>query len=285
MQDRKALQAGTSHFLGQNFAKASEIKFTDDEGRAGVHAWTTSWGVSTRLIGGLIMTHADDDGLVLPPRLAPTHVVIIADHRTSPRTRSSVLDVLPRARARAARDALSPARRVRVEVDERDIRGGEKGGSGSRRACRCASRSARATSKRLRSFVARRDKPEGQAEHAARRVRRRVGAGMLQEIQDGLFARAKATTRANTRARSTRKDEFYAFFTPKAARRPKTANADADPRRLRDDALRRRSRARDQDQGRPQGHRALHPARAGEPGTCPFTGQPSAKRVVWAKAY
>ena len=67
MQDRKALQAGTSHFLGQNFARACDISFSDRDG-AIAHAWTTSWGVSTRLVGGLIMTHGDDDGVVLPPR-------------------------------------------------------------------------------------------------------------------------------------------------------------------------------------------------------------------------
>src|SRR5215216_6681298 len=76
MQDRKALQAGTSHFLGQNFAKASGIQFTDDK-NALSHAWTTSWGVSTRLVGGMIMTHADDDGMICPPKLAPQHVVIL----------------------------------------------------------------------------------------------------------------------------------------------------------------------------------------------------------------
>jgi prolyl-tRNA synthetase len=81
MQDRKALQAGTSHFLGQNFAKASNIEFLDQNG-AHRHAWTTSWGVSTRLVGTLIMTHSDDDGLVLPPRLAPVHIVIIPIFRS-----------------------------------------------------------------------------------------------------------------------------------------------------------------------------------------------------------
>src|SRR5438445_1684416 len=76
MQDCRALQAGTSHFLGQNFAKAFDVKFQNQAGQV-EHAWATSWGVSTRLIGGLIMTHSDDQGLVLPPRLAPIHVVIV----------------------------------------------------------------------------------------------------------------------------------------------------------------------------------------------------------------
>lgn len=76
MQDGKALQAGTSHFLGQNFAKAFDVKFTDKEGKLD-HVWATSWGVSTRLIGALIMAHSDDQGLVLPPKLAPIQVVIV----------------------------------------------------------------------------------------------------------------------------------------------------------------------------------------------------------------
>jgi len=76
VQDRKAIQAGTSHYLGQNFAKASDIKFVNEAGNF-EHAYTTSWGVSTRLIGALIMTHSDDDGLRLPPKVAPSHVVIL----------------------------------------------------------------------------------------------------------------------------------------------------------------------------------------------------------------
>src|SRR4051794_18887884 len=76
MQDRRALQAGTSHFLGQNFARAFGGKFQTHAGQP-EYAWATSWGVSTRLIGGIIMTHSDDQGLVLPPRLAPIHVVIV----------------------------------------------------------------------------------------------------------------------------------------------------------------------------------------------------------------
>ncbi|THF51426.1 proline--tRNA ligase [Flavobacterium supellecticarium] len=80
MQDGKALQAGTSHFLGQNFAKAFDVKFSNAEGKL-EHVWGTSWGVSTRLMGALVMTHSDDNGLVLPPNLAPIQVVIVPIHR------------------------------------------------------------------------------------------------------------------------------------------------------------------------------------------------------------
>ncbi|SMC87194.1 proline--tRNA ligase [Pedobacter nyackensis] len=81
MQDGKALQAGTSHFLGQNFAKAFDVKFTSKEGKQ-EHVWASSWGVSTRLIGALIMAHSDDAGLVLPPKLAPIQVVIVPIYKT-----------------------------------------------------------------------------------------------------------------------------------------------------------------------------------------------------------
>jgi prolyl-tRNA synthetase len=81
MQDGKALQAGTSHFLGQNFAKAFDVKFTSKEGKKD-YVWATSWGVSTRLMGALIMTHSDDEGLVLPPSLAPNQVVIVPIYKT-----------------------------------------------------------------------------------------------------------------------------------------------------------------------------------------------------------
>ena len=81
MQDGKALQAGTSHFLGQNFAKAFDVKFTNKEGKLD-HVWATSWGVSTRLIGALIMAHSDDSGLILPPKLAPIQVVIVPIYRS-----------------------------------------------------------------------------------------------------------------------------------------------------------------------------------------------------------
>jgi prolyl-tRNA synthetase len=90
MQDRRALQAGTSHFLGQNFAKAFDVKFQNQAGQL-EFAWATSWGVSTRLIGALIMSHSDDQGLIVPPRLAPIHVVIVPIGR-APEERQAVVD-------------------------------------------------------------------------------------------------------------------------------------------------------------------------------------------------
>src|SRR5437773_6430908 len=87
VQDRKAIQAGTSHFLGQNFARASGIQFQNREGKQ-EFGWTTSWGVSARLVGTVVMMHGDDDGIILPPRIAPTQIVI--------------LPVTPREEARAA---------------------------------------------------------------------------------------------------------------------------------------------------------------------------------------
>jgi len=123
MQDGKALQAGTSHFLGQNFARAQGIRFAGPSG-AEDFCWTTSWGVSTRLIGAVIMTHSDDDGLVLPPRVAPAQVVLLPIHRT-PEEREAVVAACRRLEAelRATTFADEP---VRVRVDTRDLRGGEK---------------------------------------------------------------------------------------------------------------------------------------------------------------
>ncbi|MCC5926592.1 MAG: proline--tRNA ligase [Bacteroidetes bacterium] len=112
MQDGKALQAGTSHFLGQNFAKAFNVTFQDSDGQL-KYVWATSWGVSTRLIGGLIMTHSDDHGLVLPPRLAPTQVVMVPIWK-SEEERTQVLSYIG-----PIRQALLNAG-VRVKLDDRD---------------------------------------------------------------------------------------------------------------------------------------------------------------------
>jgi prolyl-tRNA synthetase len=112
MQDGKALQAGTSHFLGQNFAKAFDVKFATQSGSLD-YVWATSWGVSTRLMGALIMTHSDDNGLVLPPQLAPDQVVIVPIYR-SEEERQAVAD-----KAEALKKQLE-AHQIRVKFDNRD---------------------------------------------------------------------------------------------------------------------------------------------------------------------
>jgi prolyl-tRNA synthetase len=112
MQDNKALQAGTSHYLGQNFARAFDVRFQTEHGDL-EHVWSTSWGVSTRLIGGLILTHSDDRGFVCPPRLAPTQVVVVPIWK-SDEQREVVLAEAERLREELLQD------RVRVELDDRD---------------------------------------------------------------------------------------------------------------------------------------------------------------------
>src|ERR1700716_386774 len=112
MGDGKALQAGTSHNLGQNFAKAFEIRYLDQAG-ALQHCWTTSWGLSTRFIGAIIMVHGDDQGLILPPRLAPHQVVVVPIYR-SDAERATVLEVAGRVKTQLV------AGGVRVKLDERD---------------------------------------------------------------------------------------------------------------------------------------------------------------------
>lgn len=112
MQDGKALQAGTSHFLGQNFAKAFDVKFTNKEGKL-EHVWATSWGVSTRLIGALIMAHSDDHGLVLPPKLAPVQVVIVPIYKNAEQYE------LVCTKGREIKKRLE-ARGISVKLDDRD---------------------------------------------------------------------------------------------------------------------------------------------------------------------
>jgi prolyl-tRNA synthetase len=123
MQDGKALQAGTSHFLGQNFARACNIQFADPNGKM-TYAWTTSWGVATRLIGGLVMVHADDDGLVLPPRLAPQQIVILPILHASGEARE-ILNYCEALREQLCMKIFH-GQPIRVLIDIRDRRGGEK---------------------------------------------------------------------------------------------------------------------------------------------------------------
>ena len=279
MQDRKALQSGTSHFLGQNFSRASGIQFTD-QNNALEHAWTTSWGVSTRLIGGMIMTHADDDGMVCPPKLAPQHVVIIAIAQ-KPEDRQRVVDWCNALAADLRKQSYAGAP-VRVEVDKRDGNGGERRWQWVKKGAPILLEVGPRDIDKDSVFMGRRDKaPKDKTSVLRGEVVAKI-ATYLQEIQDALYARALAYRDEHTRTIET-KEEFYAFFAePKKAKEndPTPAHGgfalahySGDPAveaKIKDD-LKVTVRC--------------IPLTPGEPGTCPFTGEKSPRRVVWAKSY
>jgi prolyl-tRNA synthetase len=278
MQDRKALQAGTSHFLGQNFAKASGIQFTDQSNKLS-HAWTTSWGVSTRLVGGMIMTHADDDGMVCPPKLAPQHIVIIPIAK-KPEEKQRVFDYC-RALKKDLESQWYAGAPIRAHVDERDVGGGVnwhwiKKGVPIR--LEIGPRDIDKDS----VFMGRRDKGAKEKTSMVRGEFVAKASAILQEIQDALFARALEFRNQHTREIDN-KDDFYAFFAdpPKQKENDPTpihagfamAHFNGDPAleaTIKDD-LKVTVRC--------------IPLAGGQPGTCPFTGQPSKQRVVWAKSY
>src|SRR6266511_3853925 len=180
MGDGRALQAGTSHNLGQNFAKAFEIQFQGRD-KTLQHVWTTSWGVSTRLIGGLIMTHGDDSGLVLPPKVAPYQVVIVPIGRDNWRE-----TVLPRAREIHAELVAAG---IRVTLDERDERPGWKFSEWELRGVPLRLEIGPKDIEKSAVLIARRDTREKQSvpmDGLAARIKE-----LLDEVQRGLLERAK----------------------------------------------------------------------------------------------
>lgn len=186
MQDGKALQAGTSHFLGQNFARAFDVTFLDQNNQR-QYVWATSWGVSTRLIGALVMTHSDDDGLVLPPRLAPLQVVII----TIPTVEEPQMTV-----ARQIADALG-RQGISVEIDTDDTK---------RAGFKFAEYELRGVPVRI--AIGKRDVEHGTVEIARRDTKEKVTISsesapdyvraLLEEIQRSLLDRAKRFVADNT---------------------------------------------------------------------------------------
>ncbi len=207
MQDRKALQAGTSHFLGQNFAKAQEIKFQNQEGQE-VYAWTTSWGVSTRLVGGLIMTHSDDDGLVLPPKLAPAHVVILPMYK-SDEERTEVLSFCDQLKADLVAQRYDDEP-VRVRIDDRDIRGGGKKWQWVKRGVPLLLTVGPRDIAEGDVFVSRRDSG-GKGKGTPRDAFVASVSSTLAEIQQALFDRA-AKLRDEATAQIDSLEEFEKYF-------------------------------------------------------------------------
>jgi prolyl-tRNA synthetase len=275
VQDRKAVQAGTSHFLGQNFSKASGIKFLG-RNNAEEFAWTTSWGVSTRLIGTLIMAHSDDDGLVLPPRVATAQVVILP---VTPKedTKAQILEACD-ALAAQLRTQTYAGEPIRVEVDKRDVQGGGKSWEWIKKGVPVRVEIGPRDLASGSVFVARRDK--GLKEKAGQPTADFVAniGKVLAEIQDAIYQKALAFRNEHTKVIDS-KEEFYAFFTPKNPDKPEIHGGFALTHW----------------NGSPEVEAKIKedlkvtirciPFGEKEPGTCPFSGQPSPQRVVFAKSY
>ena len=262
MQDGKALQAGTSHFLGQNFAKAFDVKFSDKNNTLD-YVWATSWGVSTRLIGGLVMTHSDDEGLVLPPRIAPVQVVIVPIFKGE--EQKALLDEKVHAMV-----ASFKAAGIRVKYDDSD---------NQRPGWKFAEYELKGVPVRI--AVGPRDLENNQVEIARRDTKEKTTVSMdgitetvaqlLLDIQSNLFNRAKKYRDEHiTKVDSW--DDFIATLDTKAGF--VSAHWDGTPET--EDKIKEMTKAT---------IRCIPLNNEQEAGTCILTGQPSVQRVLFARAY
>jgi prolyl-tRNA synthetase len=262
MQDGKALQAGTSHFLGQNFAKAFDVKFASKEGNL-EHVWATSWGVSTRLVGALIMTHSDDNGLVLPPSLAPIQVVIVPIYKGEEQL-AQISEV--------ANDIASKLRAVGVSVkyDDRDT---QKPG------WKFAQYELQGVPVRL--AIGPKDLEKGNVELARRdtltkevvsqaEVVEKV-KGLMTTIQENLFTKARNFRDENITAVDSF-DEFKEVLKKKGG----FISAHWDGTSETEKAIKDRTKAT---------IRLIPLEGEKEEGKCVYSGKPSSQRVLFAKAY
>ena len=279
VQDRKAIQAGTSHFLGQNFARASGIQF---QSRTGTQefGWTTSWGMSTRLIGTVIMAHGDDDGLVLPPRIAPIHIVILPI-TTKEETRARVLEAADKlaAELRALKYFGSP---VEVEVDRRDLGGGLKNWEWIKKGVPLRVELGPRDLESGTVAVSRRDQSVKTKEFVPVPELVSQAVELLDSIQQNLFERAKQFRDTHTRAIDS-KEEFYDFFTPKSSSKPEIHGGFA---------LAHWNGSREVEEKIKSDLKVTircipleDTAKPNEPGVCIFSGEPSRSRVLWGKSY
>ncbi len=273
MQDRKALQAGTSHFLGQNFAHACGIKFMS-EGGAQEEAWTTSWGVTTRLIGAVVMTHGDDDGLVLPPKVAGHQVVLIPVVH-SDETREKVLQFCHEV-AEELGNTVWAGDPIRAFVDTRDLRGGEKSWSWIKKGVPIRIEVGPREVEAGKLSLLRRDRGHKERTDVARAEVSLQVAKILSEIQHGLLERAKAFRDAHT-SRIDSREEFVRFFTTKEGdvERGFALVHWAGDAKLADEIKEEFGAT----------IRCLPLEVPQESGKCPFTGKTSSHRVIFAKAY
>ena len=207
MQDGKALQSGTSHYLGTNFSEATGIEFTDEDGQS-KHAHTTSWGLTTRMVGAVAMTHGDDDGLRLPPAIAPSQVVIV------PITRDDPKPVMEAAQELA--DELGKAKTlkapVRVHVDDRDRKPADKRWEWIRKGAPLIIELGQRDIDQEVITLTRRDDPELSREQMPRADARKALPKMLGEIQKGYFKEAKDRLKDRTTKKIKDVDGFRAWF-------------------------------------------------------------------------
>jgi len=269
MQDGKALQAGTSHFLGQNFARAQEIKYLSAEGQL-EHAWTTSWGVSTRLVGALIMTHSDDDGLVLPPKLAPAQIVILPIYKKG-QDQSEVRDY-----CKSLKEELSSIRygedRIRVLLDDRDLRGGEKSWEHIKKGVPIRLEIGPRDVASDSVFMGRRDLGPREKSGVGRADFVATVTDILDEIQNGLFERA-LKRREDATTHIDNLDDFKAFFSGNAPGGFAWCYAVDD------------SSYEDVLAPLKVTPRCIPLKDNDTPGTCIFTGREAPRKIVFAKSY
>ncbi len=272
MQDGKALQSGTSHYLAQNFARAAGIEFaTRDGGRE--HVYTTSFGMSTRTIGALIMVHGDDDGLRLPPRIAPAHVVIVAIHRGED-TVAQVDGYADEVR-RTLEGASFAGEPVRVKIDERDRSATDKRWGWIARGIPLILEVGPRDVAGREVTLTRRDRgPQDRVAIGLAELEASV-EGILGEVQSAYYDAARARTRSQTRTLTTL-DELRDFFGPTAVvgqggfvRAKWSGDVDA-LESVSDLALSIRCLPLDQ---------------SGTEGTCILTGRPATQEAIFARAY
>ena len=263
MRDGRALQAGTSHFLGQNFAKAFDVTFQDEEGGRQL-VWATSWGVSTRLIGAIIMAHGDEKGLRLPPKLAPHQVVVVPIYR-SEEDKATVMQ--------AANNLVDDLRSdLRVKLDDRDnLRPGFKFNEWEMRGVPVRIEIGPKDIEKGQVVIARRDTMEKDFVPQAG-IKERL-TGLMDEIQDGLFAQAKAYREENTRKADTW-DEFLELTKGNSGSGFISAHWDGTAET--EEAIKNATKAT---------IRCIPLGNEQEEGTCVFSGKPSKERVLFAKAY
>ena len=262
MQDGKALQAGTSHFLGQNFAKAFDVKFSDRENKLD-YVWATSWGVSTRLIGALVMAHSDDDGLILPPRIAPVQVVIVPIYKGD--EQKSLIDEKVNGIVNELKNAG-----VRVKYDNSDQ---------ARPGWKFAEYEMKGVP--LRVAIGARDLEQGVAELARRdtKEKRSVSMDVLVEviqtelvaIQQQLLDRARSFRDAHITPADTW-EEFENVLDSKTGF--VAAHWDGTPET--EEAIKEKTKAT---------IRCIPLNNPEEKGACILTGKPSTQRVLFARAY